>query len=220
MVPAPAGHNFRRPVFVSVTPAQQRLLVPVPASPMMRTPLEPIVLAAPRVSCAPCLSGGLSGRAPARGAGDRARRSSRRTRRHPVSAEQPAGAGRLPAPGGFRDDPALRGLGAGEANIDKVAANRMSKRGMAWTIAGARRLAKVLETTHNRVLTKYVARPPQGRPLRHPLRRFLRTAANAPFLAWVARKRSVTVGRTSPTNAARVPCCAESANRLHSGTKN
>jgi hypothetical protein len=83
---------------------------------------------------------------------------------------------------GFRDDPALRGLGAGEANIDKVIANRMSKRGMAWTIAGARRMAKVLETTHNRVLTKYVARPPQGRPLRHPLRRFLRTAANAPFL--------------------------------------
>jgi len=42
-------------------------------------------------------------------------------------------------------------LGAAEANIDKVIANRMSKRGMAWTIAGAYRMAKVLETTHNHV---------------------------------------------------------------------
>lgn len=81
---------------------------------------------------------------------------------------------------GFRE-PGLRGLGACEANIDKVIANRMSKRGMAWTIAGAHRMAKVLETTHNRVLSDYLARPRRRQPLRRPLRRFLRTAASAPF---------------------------------------
>ena len=81
---------------------------------------------------------------------------------------------------GFRD-PTLRGLGACEANIDKVIANRMSKRGMAWTIAGARRMAKVLETTHNQVLPAYVTRPRRRPSLRRPLRRFLRSAASAPF---------------------------------------
>jgi hypothetical protein len=81
---------------------------------------------------------------------------------------------------GFRDA-GLRGLGACEANIDKVIANRMSKRGMAWTIAGAHRMAKVLETTHNQVLADYLARPRRRPSLRRPLRRFLRTSANAPF---------------------------------------
>ncbi len=89
---------------------------------------------------------------------------------------------------GFRDDPGLRGLGAGEANIDKVIANRMSKRGMAWTIAGARRMAKVLETTHNGVLHNYVVRPLRARPRRRPLRRFLRTPANAVFQGTTAEE--------------------------------
>src|SRR3989454_3307138 len=43
---------------------------------------------------------------------------------------------------GFPEDPGLRGLGAAEANIDKVIANRMSKRGLAWTNARARRIGK------------------------------------------------------------------------------
>jgi len=81
---------------------------------------------------------------------------------------------------GFRE-PGLRGLGAAEANIDKVIANRMSKRGMAWTIAGAHRMAKVLEATHNRVLPDYLARPTRRPSLRRPLRRVARRAASAPF---------------------------------------
>lgn len=82
---------------------------------------------------------------------------------------------------GFRGDPSLRGLGSAEANVDKVIANRMTKRGMAWTIDGARRMASVLETTHNGVLANYVARPPRRRPLRRQLHRFLRTPVNAPL---------------------------------------
>jgi Uncharacterised protein family (UPF0236) len=89
---------------------------------------------------------------------------------------------------GFTADPALRGLGAGEANIDKVIANRMSKRGMAWTIAGARRMAKVLETTHNGVLGRYVSRPPAAGARRRPLRRFLRSQANAVFRGTTAEE--------------------------------
>jgi len=81
---------------------------------------------------------------------------------------------------GFRE-PGLRGLGAAEANIDKVIANRMSKRGMAWTIAGAHRMAKVLEATHNRVLPDYLARPRRRPSRRRPLRRVVRPAASAPF---------------------------------------
>ena len=53
-------------------------------------------------------------------------------------------------------DPELRTLGAAEGNVDKVLANRMCKRGMAWSIAGARRMAKVLEASHNHVLQPYL----------------------------------------------------------------
>lgn len=39
-------------------------------------------------------------------------------------------------------------LGAIESNVDKLAANRMKKRGMSWTIAGAKRMAKLLELNY------------------------------------------------------------------------
>jgi hypothetical protein len=38
----------------------------------------------------------------------------------------------------------LRGLGAMESNVDKIAANRMKKRGMSWTKRGARRMSRLL----------------------------------------------------------------------------
>lgn len=43
---------------------------------------------------------------------------------------------------GYRDG--LRGLGTIESNVDKLVANRMKKRGMAWTIMGADRMARLL----------------------------------------------------------------------------
>lgn len=77
-------------------------------------------------------------------------------------------------------DASLRGLGAAEGNVDKVVANRMAKRGMAWTVVGAQRMGKVLEATHNGVLPDYVPRRPLPARRHRPLRRFLRThVANA-----------------------------------------
>lgn len=38
----------------------------------------------------------------------------------------------------------LRGLGAIEGNVDKLVANRMKKRGMSWTIKGARRMTRLV----------------------------------------------------------------------------
>jgi len=43
---------------------------------------------------------------------------------------------------GLGDGPSL---GTIESNVDKLVANRMKKRGMAWTKAGARRMLKLLE---------------------------------------------------------------------------
>lgn len=40
-------------------------------------------------------------------------------------------------------------LGTIESNVDKLAANRMKKRGMSWTIAGARRMAKLIELEYD-----------------------------------------------------------------------
>ena len=42
-----------------------------------------------------------------------------------------------------------RGLGAMEANEDKLVANRMKKRGISWKIRGAQRMAKVLQLKAN-----------------------------------------------------------------------
>ena len=39
----------------------------------------------------------------------------------------------------------LRGMGAMEGNVDKLAANRMKKRGMSWTKRGIRRMARILQ---------------------------------------------------------------------------
>lgn len=80
---------------------------------------------------------------------------------------------------GFRD-PSLRGLGAAEGNVDKLVANRFCKRGMAWTIEGAQRMAKVLEASHNGALHESVPRRPLPERRHAPLKKFLRThVANA-----------------------------------------
>ncbi|MCR4394219.1 MAG: UPF0236 family protein, partial [Dehalococcoidales bacterium] len=38
----------------------------------------------------------------------------------------------------------LRGLGAMESNVDKMVANRLKKRGMSWTKAGAKRMCRLI----------------------------------------------------------------------------
>lgn len=42
------------------------------------------------------------------------------------------------------DGDGLRGLGAIEDNIGKLVANRMTKRGMSWTIKEAQRIARLI----------------------------------------------------------------------------
>ncbi len=115
---------------------------------------------------------------------------------------------------GFRDA-GLRGLGACEANIDKVIANRMSKRGMAWTIAWPR-----------------CSRPPTTRSspstwrVRADAHRFVAPSADScaprrtrPSRAWVGRKPSAIPGPTAPPNAAGARSCVGSADPLRSGSK-
>lgn len=46
----------------------------------------------------------------------------------------------------------LRGLGAIESNIDKILANRMKKRGMAWSLKGAQNMTKVIQMRTNSLL--------------------------------------------------------------------
>jgi hypothetical protein len=46
----------------------------------------------------------------------------------------------------------LQGLGAIESNLDKVIANRMKKRGMAWSLKGAHHMAKIIQMRANGLL--------------------------------------------------------------------
>ena len=50
-------------------------------------------------------------------------------------------------------DEDMRGLGAIESNIDKIIANRMKKRGMAWSYSGAHNMAKVIQMLANKEST-------------------------------------------------------------------
>lgn len=61
-------------------------------------------------------------------------------------------------------DPLLRGLGAIESNMDKNIANRMKKRGMSWSLAGAHRMAKVLQEQVNGGLGRRQWMQPEPEP--------------------------------------------------------
>ena len=77
-------------------------------------------------------------------------------------------------------DQQLRSLGAAEGNVDKSIANRIGKRGMAWTKLGARRMTRVLEAERNGVLENYLPKRTVASSRRKALRRVLRRqAANA-----------------------------------------
>jgi hypothetical protein len=77
-------------------------------------------------------------------------------------------------------DAELRSLGAAEGNIDKSIANRMCKRGMAWTKLGARRMTRVLEAERSGVLENYLPKRATAVKRRQALRKVLRRqAANA-----------------------------------------
>jgi len=56
--------------------------------------------------------------------------------------------------------PECRSLGAIESNGDKLIKNRMAKRGMAWTIAGAQHMVKVLQEQANGRLSSWLGLAP------------------------------------------------------------
>jgi hypothetical protein len=62
--------------------------------------------------------------------------------------------------------PECRSLGAMESNGDKLIKNRMGKRGMAWTLKGAKHMAKVLQERKNGQLDRWLAIPPPAPPVR------------------------------------------------------
>jgi len=51
-----------------------------------------------------------------------------------------------------------RGLGCMESNEDKLFADRMKKRGLSWTIAGAKRMGKAIQLSMNGDLRDYCGR--------------------------------------------------------------
>ena len=63
-----------------------------------------------------------------------------------------------------------RSLGTMESNGDKLAANRMKKRGMSWTIRGANHMAKTIQLCRNAELPKYCRNTRVARPARPPTR--------------------------------------------------
>ena len=58
-------------------------------------------------------------------------------------------------------------LGTMESNGDKLTANRMKKRGMSWTIRGAKRMAKSIQLSRNGELARFC----YGRAAHEPIRR-------------------------------------------------
>ena len=59
----------------------------------------------------------------------------------------------------------LRGLGAMEGNVDKLAANRMKKRGMSWTKRGIRKIARLIELQHSGEVCSWPTRRTEPIPL-------------------------------------------------------
>ncbi len=55
----------------------------------------------------------------------------------------------------------LRGLGAMEGNVDKLAANRMKKRGMSWTKRGIRRMACLIRLQQSGEVRSWPTKPAQ-----------------------------------------------------------
>lgn len=59
----------------------------------------------------------------------------------------------------------LRGLGAMEGNVDKLAANRMKKRGMSWTKRGAQRMARLIQMQQRGEVCSWITKPLEPAPL-------------------------------------------------------
>ena len=87
----------------------------------------------------------------------------------------------------------MRGLGAIESNIDKVLANRMKKRGMAWAYSGAHHMAKVIQMLANGESVDYRPQEAQEKIVQ-PIRRSISMSLEADPAAWLASRMPALVG--------------------------
>lgn len=87
----------------------------------------------------------------------------------------------------------MRGLGAIESNIDKVLANRMKKRGMAWGYSGAHHMAKVIQMLTNGESAIYRLQDVQERIVQ-PIRRSISASLEADPAAWLSSRMPALIG--------------------------
>lgn len=87
----------------------------------------------------------------------------------------------------------MRGLGAIESNIDKVLANRMKKRGMAWGYTGAHHMAKVIQMLANGESAGYRLHEIQEK-ITKPIRRSISASLEADPAAWLASRMPALAG--------------------------
>ena len=87
----------------------------------------------------------------------------------------------------------MRGLGAIESNIDKVLANRMKKRGMAWGYSGAHHMAKVIQMLANGEAASYRLQEAPEK-IAKPIRRSISESLEADPAAWLASRMPALVG--------------------------
>lgn len=87
----------------------------------------------------------------------------------------------------------MRGLGAIESNIDKVLANRMKKRGMAWGYSGAHHMAKVIQMLANGASVSNRLQEVQEK-IAKPIRGSISKSLEADPAAWLASRMPALVG--------------------------
>lgn len=88
----------------------------------------------------------------------------------------------------------MRGLGAIESNIDKVLANRMKKRGMAWSRSGAHHMAKVIQMIANNESTPPLnVKEPQETVIKTIGRRIIQSLEADPA-TWLASRMPALIG--------------------------
>ncbi len=84
---------------------------------------------------------------------------------------------------GYHDG--LRGLGTIESNVDKLVANRMKKRGMAWTRIGADRMARLLALQERGQLHFWVNHRGRHQPRHKPSSPLARPASAKETAVWL-----------------------------------
>jgi len=87
----------------------------------------------------------------------------------------------------------MRGLGAIESNIDKILANRMKKRGMAWGYSGAHHMAKVIQMLANGESPSYQLKESHKKIIKTVRRSISESLEESPA-TWLASRMPALIG--------------------------